>query len=161
MQYYDPAGTWAINVSVWDLAGAYANNTANTFNFSELLYISLSSTVFGFGDFFPDSINQPAASNPLLIDNMGNVNLTQINITGYDMVNGSYSISAYNITVNVSDAPGTHLQNGLSVIIPSANVNVDVNGIDSNASLYFYISTPSVPPLNYTSSSDWVISTGK
>lgn len=161
IQYYDPAGTWAINVSVWDLADAYANNTANTFDFQELLYISLSSTVFGFGEFFPGQANQPASSNPLFIDNMGNVNLTQINITAYNLVNGSFAISASNFTVNVSNAPGTHLQHTVSVIIPSANVSVDVNGVDANASLYFYISTPNVPPLNYTSSSNWVITAGK
>jgi len=160
MQYYDPAGSWAINVSVWDLADTYANSTENTFDFGELLYISLSSTVFGFGEFFPGDTNQAALSNPLQIDNMGNVNLSQINITAYNLVNGSYIIGASNITVNVSDAPGIRLQNNSMIAIPYANVSVDLNGVDANESLYFYISIPAVPALNYSSSNNWVISAG-
>jgi len=161
MNYYDPAGTWAINVSVWDLADSYANNTQNTFDFNELLYISLSSTIFGFGEFFPGDTNQAASSNPLFIDNMGNVNLTHINITAYNLVNGSYTIGVSNITVNVSDAPGIALQNNSMVNIIGANVSLDVDGVDANASLYFYISVPNVPSLNYTSSTDWVITADK
>jgi hypothetical protein len=161
LQYYDPAGAWAINVSVRDLADAYANNTQNTFDFQELLYISLSSTVFGFGEFFPGANNQPAASNPLLIDNMGNVNLTQINITAYNLVNGSFAIGASNFTVNISDAPGTALLNNTPTQVVSARVGVDIDGIDANESLYFYINIPAVPALNYSSSNDWVITADK
>jgi len=161
MNYYDPAGTWAINVSVRDLADAYANNTANTFDFAELLYISLSSTVFGFGEFYPGDTDHAALSNPLFIDNMGNVNLTQINITAYNLINGSYTIGVSNITVNVSDAPGTALQDSVMLNIPGANVSADLDGVDSNASLYFYISTPNVLPLVYSSSNDWVITADK
>jgi hypothetical protein len=161
LQYYDSAGAWSINVSVKDLADAYANNTENTFNFTELIYIHLSSHVFGFGEFFPDSVDQPASSNPLFIDNLGNVNLTQINITGYDLVNGSFTIGVGNVTVNISDAPGIALQDSINLTIFGANVTADVNGVDANASLYFYISIPNVPPLNFTSTSDWVISAGE
>ena len=89
---------------------------------------------------------------------MGNVNLTQINITAYNLVNGSYTLGVSNITVNVSDAPGVSLQDSSPVIIPGANVSVDVGGVDANESLYFFITIPNIPPLKYVSSTDWVVS---
>jgi len=161
MMYYDPAGTWTINVTVIDNSQLSAYNATVDFTYQELLYIQVDPVVFGFGDFYPGQSNQAALSNPLLIDNMGNVNLTRINITAYDLVNGSYYVGAGNFTVNVSDAPGTALQNNTLVNIPYANVSVDLNGVDANESLYFYISAPNVPPLNFTSSTYWVITADK
>nr|MCK4930162.1 hypothetical protein [Nanoarchaeota archaeon] len=157
MQYYDSAGTWAINVSVMDNASLSAYNDTTNFSYNELLYIQVSPTVFGFGDYYLGDTDKNASSNPLLIDNMGNVNLTIINITAYNLVNGSYTLGVSNVTVNVSDAVGTALQHSTELTIPYANVNVDVGGVDANESLYFYITIPNIPPLNYVSSSSWVI----
>ena len=158
MQYYDGAGTWSINVSVMDYSQASAFNATTVFTYNDLLYIQVSPVVFGFGDFYPGPGYHAAGSNPLLIDNMGNVNLTQINITAYNLVNGSYTLGVSNITVNVSDAPGVSLQDSSPVIIPGANVSVDVGGVDANESLYFFITIPNIPPLKYVSSTDWVVS---
>ena len=46
-----------------------------------------------------------------------------------------------------------------SIAIPG--MGTGVGGVDVNESLYFYITTPHIPPLNYTSTSDWVISAGE
>ncbi|KYK25210.1 hypothetical protein AYK26_06345 [Euryarchaeota archaeon SM23-78] len=160
MQYYDQPGNWSINVSVLDNFQASAYNATTNFTYNTLLYVEVSPTVFGFGDFYPSAGYNASVSNPLLLDNMGNVNLTQINITGINLVSGSYVLGVSNVTVNVSDAPGISLQNNTAITIPDARVNLDVNGVDANESLYFYITIPNIPALDYVSSSDWVISVG-
>ncbi|HJX06261.1 MAG TPA: LamG-like jellyroll fold domain-containing protein, partial [Candidatus Nanoarchaeia archaeon] len=158
MQYYDEPGSWTINVTIIDNAQASAYNATTTFSYQELLYIQVDPVVFGFGDFYPGDNDQAASSNPLQIDNMGNVNLTIINITAYNLVNGSYTLGVSNITVNVSNgAGGTALQDSVSVNIPGANVSLDADGIDANESLYFYITIPNILPLYYSSSTEWVI----
>jgi len=162
MQYYDYAGTWAINVSIMDNSQASAYNATTDFTYGELIYIQVSPTIFGFGDYYPPGPSyQAATSNPLEIDNMGNVNLTEINVTGYNLVNGSYTLGVSNVTVNVTDATGTTLQNANAITIPDAAIYVDVGGVDANESLYFYITIPNVPAIYYNSSSSWVISAGE
>ncbi|MBU1198713.1 MAG: hypothetical protein KJ685_02665, partial [Nanoarchaeota archaeon] len=161
LQHYDLPGAWSINVSIRDNSEASAYNATTVFSYNELLYIQVSPVAFGFGDFYSGQQDQPADSNPLQIDNLGNVNLTQINITAYNLINDSNTIDVSNIVVNISDsASGTALQHATNVTIPFANISMDTAGGEINESLYFYIDVPFVRPLYYQSSSSWVISAG-
>jgi len=161
LEHYDLPGAWSINVSIRDNSEASAYNATTVFSYNELLYIQVSPVAFGFGDFYSGQQDQAATSNPLQIDNLGNVNLTQINITAYNLTNGSDTIGVSNIVVNISDsASGTALQHATNVTIPFANVSMDTAGGEINESLYFYIDVPFVRPLYYQSSSSWVISAG-
>jgi hypothetical protein len=157
MLYYDAPGIWSINVSIADLLNQTASNDTTSFSYNQLLYLQATPSIFRFGNRNPGE-QLAASSNPLILDNLGNVNLTQINITAFDLANGSYIIGAGNATVNISDAPGMMLENGSELTISSARVNLDANGVDENESLYFYISIPNVAPLDYKSTQNWVIS---
>ena len=157
LTYYDVAGAWSVNVSVSDVNGSQASNGTTSFTYNTLVDINLSITDYGFGTLAAGSGWTAGQSNPVLVDNRGNVNLT-LNLTAYALANGSRLIGAGNMTVNVSNAVGTPLVNNTLVIITNSTLVPDTDAGETNRSLYLYISVPSATPAgNFTSQSNWVV----
>jgi len=162
MYYYDKDASWTINVSVYDGAGQLATNNTYTFDYGFLKAATTLTTGVTFGSV---TLGQTAAAsnNPLIVNNTGNRDFTQINLTAYDFVglsNPAESIGASNFTVNAtSQNLGQRLGNQSDVNITGASVARDVGGIDTNASLYFMVTLPStgLSSQSYATSTSWQI----
>ncbi|MBR9692478.1 DUF2341 domain-containing protein, partial [Candidatus Woesearchaeota archaeon] len=156
MTHYDPPGMWTVNVSVSDNRDWNASNATTSFTYNVLDAISLSTASYSFGSLNPGA-TAAGTDNPFRIDNQGNLNYTGINITAYNLINVSY-IDVSNLTVNVSNALGTLLNNASSIIVPNAILEPDTNTGDRNESLYFYINVPAALPAgDYVASQNWEV----
>jgi hypothetical protein len=159
LRHYDLPGTWSVNVSVNDTALLSASNlTILTYN--PLVAISLRSASYDFGTLNPGTSATAGTSNPFLIDNQGNVEISGINITAATLASGSSKIGPSNVTANIVDSSGTPLLNGSMVVIPGATVSVDTDLGENDRALYFYIATPAaLSSGSYSSTSNWVVTT--
>jgi len=145
-EYYSNASSsWVVNISVTDDADLSSFNDTLTFTVNELTAMELVDPVVNFSSVSAGS-NDVAADAPLLINNTGNYDFVQINITSQNLTgktDGSV-ISAANITVNVTNAVGIPMNPNVAVIIPDANLThrlfEDANS--GNMSMYFYIDVP-------------------
>jgi hypothetical protein len=151
MRYYDNASSnWVVNISVQDLSGAIGRNDTNTFTYNSLAAFSLTaksaseSTNLNFTTAFLNDQNIPAKA-PLLLNNTGNSDFDQINITAallYGVTTASETIDPSNFFVNVTNNTAG---NGLAL----STVPVVVRGVDDNANATLFhgpgISGDSVP----------------
>jgi hypothetical protein len=163
MYYYDMDGDWTINATVRDLATSAAENNSINFTFGQLQAVRSNIDGITFGSVALGA-TAGASNDPLMLNNTGNQNFTQVNLTAFSLIGqtiSSQSINASSIYVNASsDNFGKRLVNGTMVNIPNANLSRDRNGVDTNVSLYFWVSMPSSGLSNqvYASSRNWTIS---
>ena len=98
-----------------------------------------------------------------MLNNTGNQNFTQINLTAYDLVgvdNPAQYIGASQLYANISlDDLGDQLSNNTMVALTNGTLIRDLGGTDYNRNLYFWINVPAsgLSNQNYTSSSPWQI----
>jgi surface protein len=156
MQHFDVAGLWYINVTIADNSTSFATNFTEYFTYNQLLYLQATPSIFSMGSYEPNGSYQSPSSN-ITLDNMGNVNLTRINITAYDLANGSNIIGAGNFTANYTNAVGVALANNSPQQIPGARLNIDQQGAESNLTIFFFFRIPNVPDLDYASLFEWVV----
>jgi hypothetical protein len=145
MQYYDSPGAWIINVSIEDNSNAYDENTSFTFTYGTLTAMVVGTSELNFSGVDFGASNVAADQNPINIDNTGNVNITNVNITAFTLAKGAETINANLFTVNASNSggAGTSLSNGEMVKVPNAMPPRDITGTDANSTLYFYVDVPS------------------
>jgi len=162
MQYYDKDGDWIINATISDDSAAKAENSSINFTYGQLQAVTGNLDGISFGD---TNLGQSkgATNDPLYLDNTGNQNFTQLNITAYDLVGvqtPTESIEASRFYVNATnDNFGVQLANNTMVVIPDATLPRDIGGTDNNATLYFWVNMPSsgLSQQNYTSSNYWIV----
>jgi len=112
MRYYDNASAnWVINVTVTDSGGlSYTNDTA-TFTYNQLSSFAITvdqvseGSNLNFSSLNVDQTGQQA-KRPILLNNTGNDDFNQINITGADLaeVGGSGTLTIGNFFVNVTNS---------------------------------------------------------
>jgi surface protein len=156
MQHFDAAGLWYINVTIADNSTNFATNFTEYFTYNQLLYLQATPSIFSIGAYAPNDSYQSPSSN-ITLDNMGNVNLTKINITAFDLANGSNAIGAGNFTANSTNAVGVALANNSNRQIPGARIDVDQEGSESNSTIFLWFKIPNVPALSYASLFEWVV----
>jgi hypothetical protein len=112
MYYYDNASTWNITATVKDLSGAVGRNNSITFTYNSLASFSVTSRIskesanINFTSLSLGDQNQEAKA-PLLLNNSGNNDFDQINITAANLIGVSdsgYSIAATAFQVNSTNA---------------------------------------------------------
>jgi hypothetical protein len=162
MYYYDKDGQWTINASATDNSNILSYNDTTTLSYGQLQAVMVNKVGISFENITLAQTSN-ASNNPLILDNTGNQNFTQMNITAFDLVGmiRSYQyVPANSFYINTSDSIGYQLSNNTKVNMTIA-LPRDINSIDQNASLYFWIVAPSsgLSRQNYTSSS-WVINVG-
>jgi len=161
LQYYDRDGAWTINASIYDNAGAYAENLTFTMTYDPLAAMILWKSSLNFTNAAIGEQNKASDQNPQIIDNRGNQNITQVNVTAFDLVKGGETIAATQFTMNATDGSGAGytLQNNTMVDIQNAIVARDIGGSDSNASLYLYVDVPAagLTQGQFDSSSNWLV----
>jgi len=160
MQYYDINGAWTINVSIADNSGADDDDVSATFTYGTLTAMELGDNLLNFSSASLGQTGVAPTQNPLQVKNLGNQNLVEINVTGYDLLKGAENISAGAFYVNSSlGATGANLANDTAVIIPSATSSRDTSGSEDNATLYFYVDMPSsgLTEGNFNASDTWTV----
>ena len=98
-----------------------------------------------------------STNDPQILNNTGNGNFASINITGYNLTDGSNYINSTYFTVNATnDAVGKNLaSDGGEILIPSATLTRN-----TTQDLYFYVATPSGTPAGSYSTAttnEWII----
>ena len=162
MEYYDEDGAWTINASVEDFSAAYDDDTATTLAYGTLQ--ALRGTPLGI-EFGSVTLGAPfqATNDPLVLNNTGNQNFTQINLTAYDLVGvvtPSQYIAASDLYANISlNDFGDQLTNNTMVALTNGTLYRDIGGVDINRNLYFWVDVPAagLSNQNYTASSLWQI----
>lgn len=161
LQYYDKDGAWTINASIRDNSGAYEENLSFTMTYDPLTAMILGKSSMNFTNAALSEQNKASDENPQVIDNRGNQNISQVNVTAYDLVKGAETLSATQFTMNATDGGGAgyQLQNNTMVDIQNAIVARDIGGSDSNASLYLYVDVPAagLTQGQFDSSSNWLV----
>jgi hypothetical protein len=162
--YYDnSSGGWMVNVSVADKSGVWTYNATKNltvFSLSSMEVLNnLTWTSINLGD------QDQASSSPLRINNTGNFDFTEVNITAYDLVGVSdpgYVIQVGNFSVNYTDDGGVGFQmvNKTPVEITGATLPHYLGGADTNAnlSLFFYLDVPEsgvITSQQYNSTNPW------
>ena len=117
MRYYDDASSaWVINVSVEDTSGKVGRNDTLTFTYNSLAAFTLtrkglSESGLNFSSLNLGNVDKPGKA-PILLNNTGNSDFDQINITAADLVSGSNFIGVGNFTINITNniaGNGMHL----------------------------------------------------
>jgi len=118
MEYYDNASSdWVINITVTDSNSATATNDTGKFTYNSLAAFSLtrkglSESGLNFTSLNLGDVDKPAKT-PILLNNTGNNDFDQINITAADLVSGSNSIVVGSFTINVTNSTGADIGKGL------------------------------------------------
>jgi len=163
--YYDYSGSWTINASVGDNNANKVQNTSSAFTHNELTAFIFDTVLLTFGELSAGAADQGATNDPISMNNTGNQNLTEINITAYDLVGQttpSYYIGASNFSANVNDAAaGQALINASAVTVTSASLLKNTDGTINTEEIYVYVDVPSsMTAQDYNSSQSWEISVG-
>ena len=81
LQYYDKSGSWTINASIYDNAETYAENLTFTMTYDPLTAMILGKSSLNFTNAAMGEQNKASDENPQVIDNRGNQNITQVNVS--------------------------------------------------------------------------------
>ena len=164
--YYDnTTSSWIINASVSDGTNTSINAT-QTATVNSLSAMSLTGNLT-FSNVNLGEANK-AADSPLTLNNTGNFDFIQINVTAYNLTgitDSSYRIDARNFTVNTTNAvagAGMPLQNGTSLNVSGATLpHLSQNGAaNANETLYFWLDVPGsgeITAQNYNSTTWWAV----
>jgi len=160
MLYYDKDGQWTINASIRDTL-AYVENTTETFTYGSLTAMVLGKTSMNFTNAKVGQQDVASSQNPQIINNRGNQNITEVNITAFDLIKGVQKIEATYFTANATEGNGYgyQLQNNTMVTIVNSFIPRDINGNDQNGTIYLYVDLPATGITSgiFNSYTDWLI----
>jgi len=164
MRYFDNnSAEWYLNATGKDLSSAKATNDSETFTYNELSGMSISVAYINWTDVNPGQ-NDQATASPLILNNTGNDDFDQINITASHLFSGTDYLGVGNFTINSTDqtaGKGMALNDTAQVILDGDSAfginltlkhghtaaNFDYNdlliGARGNQSLYFWVDIPS------------------
>ncbi|MBS3131201.1 hypothetical protein J4212_02095 [Candidatus Woesearchaeota archaeon] len=131
LKYFDNASSnWVINFTVADNNGGTAKNDSRRFTYNTLSSLSFARSFINFSSLNLGQSNQQASA-PLVLNNTGNDDFNQINISaatlfGVDVP--SESIGSSSFTVNGTD-------NGAGNGMPLANGELTIRALTGNLSL--------------------------
>ena len=140
--YYDRSTNWTINASIYDLSSSFANNTGTTITIATLTAVAINRSEIGFPTVNLGQANAPA-DYPLVIDNLGNTNISTVNLTAYDLNKTSEIINAGLFKANFTHNVTLHtLVNATKVWLQNASVPRDLPSFAENMSLSIYVDVP-------------------
>jgi surface protein len=171
MWYFDQAGAWTINTTVKDNTGLYNENASTTFTYNLLTSMVVSPSVFGWPTINLSSINIGANNNPAIINNTGNAENLNVNVTAYNLIGETTSsqyIPAINFSVDniTSGCLGSVMINATDARVTNSTLQRGNNSIATNNSasgqtpLYFCLrSVPNnIGSQSYSSGTNsWII----
>ena len=165
MYYYDANGAWTINATIQDNNAAYGENSSTTFTYNVLTAMKMSPTSLGWPEIGVTSTNTGSSNDPIVVNNTGNDQPLNINVTGYNLrgeTTTTQYIYAANLSVDNATAgcSGIAMLNATSLNITSAilqkgNHSLDYNNATSGQEqLYFCVTAinPDLSAQSYSSS---------
>jgi hypothetical protein len=164
MEYYDANGNWSVMVTAEDTSSEI-DTEWSSFTYNLLTSWVMDGNSLNFGNIYHGENYIGATENPMILENIGNDDLSgEIKVTALDLTgvtNSSEYIPAGNFSVNVNNAQGGDvLANNTAVIATGTSLN---RGESSKEELYFYIlDVPldlSFQVYNTTGLGQWTIST--
>ncbi len=142
MHYWDGAGTWSLQATIADNAGATTTPLTSTFLLLETSCITLTPSSLAFSTVFPGTANAYATNDPIQVQNTCNREAA-LSITGSDAIgqsNAAESIPATAFRINTVDnqcATGTQLQNGSQLTIAGAFLSAGNNSANEGFELLY------------------------
>ena len=158
MEFFDADGSWQTHVFANDTSSNNVYNSSWIMTYNQLHDFNVSVASINFGSIAPSSVNQTSTNDPEILQNIGNVAIATVNVTGYDVKETSgHTITATNFSVGAADdCAGNSMLNATSLVITGISVAVGQASYDN---MYYCI--PSVPSgLNngaYSDIQNWVI----
>jgi hypothetical protein len=152
--YYTLPGTWTINATITDISSNKATNNLVVYTNGNTYGVALKTNSISFGG-TPGATNIPANENPQYVNNTGNMNFTQINLTAYSLQSGSNVIGAGNFTANTTNSggPGQQLLNNTPITLSNSSVS-----LNNSRNLYLYANIPiGIANGTYNSTGAWVV----
>ena len=153
MWYFDQNGAWTINVTIQDDQGAYVDNATTTVTYNVAAGMKINQTSLTWVEVAIGQSNVGSNNDPIQINNTGNQEPNDINVTGFNLVGEQFSevILAGNLSIeNASQGcTGTTMLNATSLNITSAilqrgNHSLNYNNATSGQELIYFCIT-SVP----------------
>ncbi len=164
ISHYLAAGVWNITVNITDAAGVMATNASTTFTLNALTALVLNTSGVVWNEVRVGAGNQ-RSNVSLGIDNTGNVNITGLNFTAFDVWNATaknFVISAANFTVSVHElptGPPATLSNNTLVALSNSTIDIDSDSSDAgNRTFYFFINVSHLIPGRYNATKLWEVS---
>jgi hypothetical protein len=177
MWYFDAPGAWIINAWGNDTGnGTIIYNTTQTFSYDTLQAIVLSPAALTWASISPGQTNRTSSNDPTLINNTGNYNVTNITVSGVNLmgeVTNTYFIDAGNFTAdiqtsaadvecNVNVTSGARLLNQTAEQVIGATLSRGNHSVNTGATgqeqLYYCIPlVPSVTTQSYSTPQAWTI----
>lgn len=156
LYYYDGAGSWNINATVYDNAGSLAVNDSTSVTVNSLDSIVLSLSTIDFGSASPGVSD--VGGDDVGIYNLGNTDYTVINVKGYNLTSGANSIAVTNFCVNDADDANT----GCDALVEDTDVQVTgltlTAASEAMSTMYDFVDIPALQEAgSYSASSNWVI----
>jgi hypothetical protein len=152
LNYYNLPGAWTINATITDLAANKATDSTVMYTNGNIYGLVLSANSITFSG----NPGETKESNmPQKINNTGNMDFANINITAYNLQSGSNFIEAGNFTANTTNASGAghNLLNATSVKLADSALVVS-----GSQDVYMYLTIPNgVANGTYTTVSPWTV----
>ena len=109
--FFDPSGSWSINVSVLDNSNARAENSSaggqgEPFNVNTLTALQMAPTSLTWGSISLTAKNTTSNNDPIYLNNTGNVNITNVTVTAIDL-QGETTRTQYIFAENFSASNAT------------------------------------------------------
>lgn len=112
MWYFDEPGVWNISVSATDFGtGTIVLNDSTQFTYGTLNEVVASLSLISFGSVSQGEVNQSSSNDPLILNNTGNVDFTNISINASDLI-GETTPSDYIAVANLSVSNSTSGSDG-------------------------------------------------
>jgi parallel beta-helix repeat protein len=122
MNYYDEAGAWSINASVCDNLGKCGYNDTESFTYNQLKAFTVNTSSVNLSTFYLYDLEK---TDSIELSNTGNVNVTEINVTAYDLIgqsDNSYKLDSAFFSVKYDAGIYAYLINATAVTMPSASL---------------------------------------
>jgi len=163
MYFYDLYGTWTVNVSVNDISNSLAYNDTTTFTYNQLKAFVRSPVTISFGSVYMGTLDNEATT-PSTLNNTGNVDITQINVTAHHLSGETIpteSIGAGNFTISLTtgNPTGNNMIEGTPVTITGATLPRGAPPTNQEQ-LFYYLDMPTgltSQTFSTASGNEWVI----
>lgn len=158
LAYNEEPGEWNISVQGEDAAASVASSVnASIFTYNELYAFALVKPTISFtGSAGQNNVN--ASNDPQILNNTGNGGFTSVNVTGYELWNGTAggdTIGAGNFTINATADSATGISVNGNVLLTGASL-----ARNTTQDFYVWVDIPSgLPQATYTtnSSTQWLV----
>lgn len=173
--YFDGAGSWTINATIYDINGAYAENSTTTFTLQETTAIVISPDALTWPTLSVSDTNRTSNNDPVVINNTANKDIDPNNVTVNAVsLQGQTVLSEYiyaeNFTVDIdtggsppAECNGPYMINNTAVGIVGATVPAgNLSAGQGQEDLYFCLtelpSTISAQTYSTQNTGPWTVS---